>query len=418
MNLSYGSQGEEVRKLQEALNKQGYNLSVDGIFGINTQNAVRDYQSKNNLSVDGIAGANTTGKLYGTTENTQETTTTYEPDYGKYKYDPSEDTAYADALKKLQEAQAAAPVYNATYDQQLNDIYEKYMNRDKFTYDINSDALYQQYKEQYQNLGKKAMQDTMGQAAALTGGYGSTYSEAVGQQQYNAYLQQLNDIVPDLYGQAYNAYTEEGNQMLQNYNMLSDLRNQEYNKYSDDYNRYLQALQNAREDAETAYNRGYNDYLNSMNIYLQDQERAYSEAETLLSNGIMPSDDHLNRAGMDKNYAQQLYNAYMAQLAAASSGGSSGGGGGYSSGGSRSSEDEELNFGPINTYQNGLPPSSYSYVASEKDDDKRYESIRQNIVQSAITKGVSFAAEELTRYEDVLEAGQYESIKDYLLRLL
>ena len=151
---------------------------------------------------------------------------------------------------------------------------------------------------------------------------------------------------------------------------------------------------------------------------MQDQERAYSEAETLLSNGIMPSDDHLNRAGMDKNYAQQLYNAYMAQLAAASSGGSSGGGGGYSSGGSRSSEDEELNFGPINTYQNGLPPSSYSYVASEKDDDKRYESIRQNIVQSAITKGVSFAAEELTRYEDVLEAGQYESIKDYLLRLL
>ena len=37
MNLSYGSQGEEVRKLQEALNSQGYGLSVDGIYGANTR---------------------------------------------------------------------------------------------------------------------------------------------------------------------------------------------------------------------------------------------------------------------------------------------------------------------------------------------------------------------------------------------
>ena len=44
--------------------------------------------------------------------------------------------------------------------------------------------------------GKQAMQDTMGQAAALTGGYGSTYGQAVGQQQYDAYLQNLNDEVP------------------------------------------------------------------------------------------------------------------------------------------------------------------------------------------------------------------------------
>ena len=42
----------------------------------------------------------------------------------------------------------------------------------------------------------------MGQAAALTGGYGSTYGEQVGQQAYNAYLQNLNDIVPQLQQQA------------------------------------------------------------------------------------------------------------------------------------------------------------------------------------------------------------------------
>ena len=46
------------------------------------------------------------------------------------------------------------------------------------------------------------MKDTMGQAAALTGGYGSSYAESSAQQQYDAYLQQLGDIVPELAGKA------------------------------------------------------------------------------------------------------------------------------------------------------------------------------------------------------------------------
>ena len=66
MNLSYGSRGDDVKKLQESLNQQGYSLSVDGIFGSQTQQAVQDYQRKNSLAVDGIAGTNTLGKLYGT----------------------------------------------------------------------------------------------------------------------------------------------------------------------------------------------------------------------------------------------------------------------------------------------------------------------------------------------------------------
>ena len=52
MTLSYGSSGSAVRQLQSALNKAGYGLAVDGIFGAKTQAAVRDYQRKNpNLSI-------------------------------------------------------------------------------------------------------------------------------------------------------------------------------------------------------------------------------------------------------------------------------------------------------------------------------------------------------------------------------
>lgn len=57
--LRNGSQGNFVYLLQFILNQYGYNLSVDGIFGTRTLNAVRDFQRNNSLSVDGLVGNNT-----------------------------------------------------------------------------------------------------------------------------------------------------------------------------------------------------------------------------------------------------------------------------------------------------------------------------------------------------------------------
>jgi TP901 family phage tail tape measure protein len=52
--LQYGSRGEDVKILQRHLG-----ISADGIFGSQTRQAVRNYQSAHHLSVDGIAGKNT-----------------------------------------------------------------------------------------------------------------------------------------------------------------------------------------------------------------------------------------------------------------------------------------------------------------------------------------------------------------------
>ena len=57
--LRNGSRGNFVYLVQFILNQYGYNLSVDGIFGSRTENAVRDFQQNNSLSVDGIVGNNT-----------------------------------------------------------------------------------------------------------------------------------------------------------------------------------------------------------------------------------------------------------------------------------------------------------------------------------------------------------------------
>ena len=56
----YGSRGDEVAQIQTKLKRWGYyNGSIDGIYGTQTQKAVRYFQSKNGLTVDGIAGKNT-----------------------------------------------------------------------------------------------------------------------------------------------------------------------------------------------------------------------------------------------------------------------------------------------------------------------------------------------------------------------
>lgn len=56
----YGSRGNEVTQIQTKLKRWGYyNGNIDGIYGSQTQEAVRYFQRKNGLTVDGIAGPKT-----------------------------------------------------------------------------------------------------------------------------------------------------------------------------------------------------------------------------------------------------------------------------------------------------------------------------------------------------------------------
>ena len=56
----YGSRGEEVTQIQTKLKRWGYyNGSIDGIYGSQTLAAVKYFQRKNGLTVDGIAGKKT-----------------------------------------------------------------------------------------------------------------------------------------------------------------------------------------------------------------------------------------------------------------------------------------------------------------------------------------------------------------------
>ena len=78
--LHNGCRGEEVRELQQALIDLGYlKGTADGIFGNNTENAVRAFQKKNRMNVDGLAGKKTREKILNQAEKKKKPESTAAP---------------------------------------------------------------------------------------------------------------------------------------------------------------------------------------------------------------------------------------------------------------------------------------------------------------------------------------------------
>lgn len=197
--------------------------------------------------------------------------------YGQY-IAPEEVTAAWDAYEQYA-AQNPGELSYSMQDQ-LNDIINQINNREKFSYDLNGDALYQQYKDQFTQQGKMASMDVMGQAAAMTGGYGNSYAQSVGQQAYQGYLQQLNDKIPELYQLALSKYNMEGQELLDKYNILTDQRNYEYGVHRDkvnDFNTERDRLYNVARDTDAD---AYNKWYNSETMRADQHDRAMSEWET------------------------------------------------------------------------------------------------------------------------------------------
>lgn len=158
-----------------------------------------------------------------------------------------------------------------TYADSLKQAVDKINNREKFSYDLNNDMLYQQYKQQYINQGRLAMTDTVGQASALTGGYGNSYAVNAGNQAYQGYLQKLNGVVPELYQLALDKYNAEGSDLYNKASLYGSMYDKEYGEYRDkvsDWNAEYSRLSDKYNNERTydygqysdAYNRAFGQY--------------------------------------------------------------------------------------------------------------------------------------------------------------
>ena len=293
--VAYGSQGGAVKQLQSELNKRGYQLDEDGIYGKKTKAAVRDYQKKSGLTmVDGIAGDETWGSLLSAptmaeqqaaeqaaaaaaaeaarpearvTESTARKLAELERGY-----QPSEDVAAARAYRDSVAAMQPED-YTSGFEARLQELYDQIAGREAFSYDPEEDEMYKRYARLYAAQGAAAMEDTMGQAAALTGGYGSSYAQAVGQQAYDRYLGELASLVPELRQAALAEYTQEGKALTDRYGLLRQQESAAYDRWQDTVAQWQKALAQAQSEYDDTAAQDAKSYQTMLKHYQDKAER-------------------------------------------------------------------------------------------------------------------------------------------------
>ena len=309
--VAYGSQGSTVRQLQNELNKRGYGLAEDSIFGKKTRSAVRDYQKKNGLTmVDGIAGDETWGSLLsavavqepqltptaqGTFVTAAESTPRAEVTAGTARrlreleqgYTPSDEVTAARAYRDSVAAMEPG-AYQSRFEEKLQELYDQIAGREAFDYDPEEDEAYRRYAKLYAAKGAAAMEDTLGKAASLTGGYGSSYAQSAGQQAYNGYLQELAALVPELRQAALAEYRQEGQALADQYSMLSQREKNDYARYQNeraDWQKLLAAAQDEYESADSGDRKLYQTLLNHFSDKAEQERKLSASGARLTDSG-------------------------------------------------------------------------------------------------------------------------------------
>lgn len=207
-------------------------------------------------------------------------------------------------------------------DAELERLYAAITGRPAFSYDPASDPVYNSYAQSYQRRGRLAMRSTMGQAAALTGGYGSSYAQSVGQQQYDSYLQSLGEALPELYGMAWQRYNAEGDALKTAWELASERSEVKRESEREAAEREAAAQKSAetarRENYDRLYKLIYNSGYNPNETELSDSGMTGEQASALLAeyrrrNKIGTSNSYTyrggTRSGTKKTKKQKRYTA-------------------------------------------------------------------------------------------------------------
>lgn len=197
---------------------------------------------------------------------------------------------FDDTMQALRQAESILPDFTSSYDGVISRLYDEIVSRPAFQYDPLGDPLYRSYRTQMLTGGSRAMRDTVGEASALTGGYGSTYAQSLGQQQYAQYLERLGQVMPELYEAAYKRYRDGGEDLWTQLSAAKGLADSEVGRKQERFSM-------AADLEKQRYERGEKQYQKLLSLIAQS--------------GYEPSDEELQAAGMKREQAEALRNAFL-----------------------------------------------------------------------------------------------------------
>lgn len=250
----------------------------------------------------------------------------YLTDYKYSKFQQSDRTQdYADRLDELENNRPDE--YNSKYQGTIDSIIDSILNREDFkTDDVYESDLYKNYRDQYIQQGQKAMRDTMGTAQAATGGYGSTYASAVGQQAYDSYMSQLSDKSLDIYDRVYQQYLNEGQELYNRLNMVNNQDSIDYGRYRDTVSDYYNDLNYYAGRYDSSYNQDFGEYQTDLSAKQWEEQYAYQKTQDALAqqNWQTQFDYQKEQDALQLDLQRQQLELQRQQAARRSSGGSGG----------------------------------------------------------------------------------------------
>lgn len=240
-SLKSGDYSADTLEWQKFLKENGYLTGdLDGYYGDTTTEATKAYQKAQGLDTDGIVTSDLMDKAGFKNYNVSDAVSWFDSD------------EYKKALDNLNTSKGK--IENFTGEGSAwADIKKQLANYGDFKYDINTDALYQQFAERYAQMGDRAARDVMGQASALTGGYGNSYAQIAGQQTYQQYLEGINDKQDEFYQAALDRYNAGRQNLVNDLGILGSEYEMLLNDYDlavDDYNQAANTYQALLENAE------------------------------------------------------------------------------------------------------------------------------------------------------------------------
>lgn len=189
-------------------------------------------------------------------------------------YVPSDNVKAAQAAIA---AQKKPTPYTSKWQGQIDDTLKQILNGKEFSYDVNSDKLFDQYKNQAVRNGKLSMEDTVAKMSSMTGGYGNSFAQTAGQAAYAGEMQKVNDIIPELEALAYERYRDKKNDLKEGYGLLLDAEETAYGRHRDEVSDYL---------TERDYLRGIYEDERSFDygMWSDQQDREYREKTDAMEN--------------------------------------------------------------------------------------------------------------------------------------
>lgn len=209
--------------------------------------------------------------------------------------------------------------YVSQYQQQIDALSAAILGRGKFSYNKDTDPLYQQYKESYTRGGQRGMQDTLGQVAARTGGIASSYATAAAQQTYNNYMAELANKVPELQQLAYSMYMDELNGQRSDLSMLMGLEQDAFNRFANERDFAYGVSRDQAADSQWQQNFAYQQAMDALAQQNWEKEFDYGAQQDALAqqNWQAQFDYGVGQDAIDNQYRQDAFEYGKAQDALA-----------------------------------------------------------------------------------------------------